>query len=96
VQERSPVCPRRQRRTQILVEKKQTLARARSAPQRTLELDEILQASLLAELLIMEDMVEIDQIKLPVCVPAVLDQQIGVTHISGIQPRCVERTQKFG
>jgi hypothetical protein len=78
-----------------VIEKKQTLTRARPAPQRAFELDEILQTPLWAEPLIMQDMVEIDQIKLPVCIPVVFDQQIGVTHISGIQPRGVERAQKL-
>jgi hypothetical protein len=86
----------RQGRAKILVEKKQALTRACPASQSTLQLDEILQAPFLAELLLMEHPIKIDQIKLPVCIPVVFDQQIGVAHISSVQPRGMERAQKLG
>ena len=74
-----------------MVEKEQALTDPGAAPQGPLELDKVLQPPPLTEGRVMDNPIEIDQIELPVSVSLLLNQQIGVSHVAGIQSCCVKR-----
>jgi hypothetical protein len=80
----------------IVMEKEHSLARTGATTKGALELDEVLQSSSLTQFLVVQHAIKIDQIKLPVQLPVALDEQIGITHISGIETRRMKRPQELG